>query len=296
MTPRFKVFYERFIEAFGMDAIKIPATAVKFFKKDEHVPDEIWEYHPNEITLTSCQAARQSFLGDVVCLSLENIGCVAAAITFGLVDENQVTPIGDSRVYTDIMRKQSGLGEQFVPPTPRDFTDGIVYACHDSGHHDFCLFGADDCGRFKTVEIAQKAIREMTAIQPATTKAVFLFTPDFNDVAVEPDVIVLSPRPIELARIVQAYHFSTGERITGTMGAVRVVNSDLIVRPYLTHEINVSVYCVGARLIAQFGPNRMGMGMPYSKFREIVSAMEESKTGYPFHMYPGAVEITETDV
>ena len=44
------------------------------------------------------------------------------------------------------------------------------------------------------------------------------------------------------------------------MGAVRAVNSDLIARPYLTGEINVSPYCLGSRLVAGFEANYMGPG------------------------------------
>jgi uncharacterized protein (DUF169 family) len=128
----------------------------------------------------------------------------------------------------------------------------------------------------------------MTAIQPATTQAVFLFALDFDDEDVEPDVVVLSVRPVELARIIQAYQFHSGKRVTASMGGLRVVNSDLIVRPYLTQEMNVSTYCLGARLIAEFEADRMGIGMPYHIFGDIVRGMEDSKGGFPFHLYPGA--------
>lgn len=72
------------------------------------------------------------------------------------------------------------------------------------------------------------------------------------------------------------------------MGAVRVVNSDIIVRPYLTQKINFASYCIGARLIAEYDPNHLGIGIPFSIFKDIVQGMEDSKTGYPFPLYPGA--------
>ena len=71
------------------------------------------------------------------------------------------------------MKDQSGLKDNFNPPTPKDFTDGIVYACKEAGWLDFCLFGNNDAGRFKNREIAQKAIKEMTAIQPPVMKGLF---------------------------------------------------------------------------------------------------------------------------
>jgi uncharacterized protein (DUF169 family) len=72
------------------------------------------------------------------------------------------------------------------------------------------------------------------------------------------------------------------------MGGLRVVNSDLIVRPYLTQEMNVSTFCLGARLIAEFEADRMGIGMPYGMFADVVQGMEDSAGGFPFAAYPGA--------
>jgi uncharacterized protein (DUF169 family) len=129
---------------------------------------------------------------------------------------------------------------------------------------------------------------DMIAIQPATTQAVFLFALDYEDEDVEPDVVVLSVRPVELTRIIQAYQFHTGNRVNASMGGLRVVNSDLIVRPYLTQEMNVSTFCLGARLIAEFEADRMGIGMPFSMFKGVVQGMEDSAGGFPFSAYPGA--------
>jgi uncharacterized protein (DUF169 family) len=78
------------------------------------------------------------------------------------------------------------------------------------------------------------------------------------------------------------------------MGGLRVVNSDLIVRPYLTQEMNVSTYCLGARLIGGFEAERMGVGMPYGIFKDIVQGMEDSKGGFPFAAYPGAADAVRT--
>lgn len=268
--------------------LEIPISAVKFYKINENIPEKVKETFTNNVSLTSCQAYKQSSLGDAVLITIDNIGCIAAAISFGLVDQNQTEPLKGSRVYTDIMKEGSSHKEKFTAPSPKDFTDGIVYACKDSGKMDFALFGKDDSGRFAKKETAKHAVAEMTAIQPANIQGVFFYSPDFDKEEITPDVVVMSVRPVELTRIIQAYQFNSGKRVNASIGPVRAVNSDLIVRPYLTQEINITPYCVGARLIAQLDADRMGIGMPYSIFKEIVNGMEESKTGYPFHLYPGA--------
>ncbi len=268
--------------------MEIPAVGVRFFRQGASIPEGVQSYAPSALTLTSCQAVRQAELGDTVLLNLDNIGCIAAAISFGLVDQHQAHPLQGSRVYTELMHKQSGQENAFLPPTPKDFTEGVVYACQSSGRRDFCLFGARDQGRFKDQDTARSAVADMMAIQPAVMEAVFFYPPDFHEPELVPEVVVLSVRPVELTRIIQAYQYRTGKRLEASMGGLRAVNSDLIVRPYLTQQINLSPYCLGARLIAKFDANRLGIGIPYAVFTALVEGMEESMGGYPFHAYPGA--------
>jgi uncharacterized protein (DUF169 family) len=285
--------YERMIDALGVEDLSVPTACVKFYKQGEEIPAGVLEYEPSGLTLTSCQSTRQAGFGDSVLLTPKSIGCVAAAITFGLVEKNQDKPMGDSLVYTDIMKEQAGDKEHFTPPTPKDFTEGTVYACTAAGRPEFALFGAEDTGRYDSPETARRAMDDMIAIQPATTQAVFLYALDFDDENIEPDVVVLSVRPVELTRIIQAYQFHSGNRVNASMGGLRVVNSDLIVRPYLTQEMNVSTYCLGARLIGGFEADRMGIGMPYEMFKDVVQGMEDSKGGFPFPLYPGAAASTD---
>lgn len=280
--------YSILIENMGVPGLQIPLTAVKFYRGEETIPEEIMAYAPENISLTSCQASKQAALGDPVCLTKTNIGCIAAAISFGIVDQNDENPMEGPRVYTDIMKDHADDKKKFSPPSPKDFTDGLVYACRESGHSEFALFGSDDSGRYNSAETAKRAIADMSAIQPADTKAVFFFPSEFDKIEITPDVVVLSVRPVELTRIIQAYQYNTGKRVNSSMGAVRVVNSDLIVRPYLTGKINVSTYCVGARLIGQYEGGRLGIGMPWEDFLITSKGMEDSRTGYPFHLYPDA--------
>ena len=90
--------------------------------------------------------------------------------------------MGDSLVYTDVMKGQSGLEEDFKPPTPKDFTEGTVYACTAAGRPDFALFGKNDSGRFQSPSYrSSQAMSDMMAIQPATTQAVFIYAKDFDE-------------------------------------------------------------------------------------------------------------------
>jgi uncharacterized protein (DUF169 family) len=289
MIDPFDVLMKRLKAGMQVPNLEIPACGVKIFRKDDRVPDSVSRYQPDQMTITSCHAIRAAMLDDAVYLTETSIGCIAGAISLGLVEKEQKTPLAGSRVYTEIMRRSSGKGEAFVPPAPSDFTDGTVYACKDAGIDDFSLFGKEDSGRFKKREIASAAISEMPAIQPPTTQGIFYFSPAFADIRIVPDVVILSLRPVELCRVLQGYQYETGKRVKADIGSLRAGCSDLIAYPYLSGEINFSPYCLGARLIARFEGDRMGLSLPYPLFQLMVKGVEESTTGFPFQEYPGAV-------
>jgi uncharacterized protein (DUF169 family) len=276
-------------DAMGIAGLKIPTTYVRLYRHDEALPEILTQYYTTEETLTSCQAARHASHGHPVLLSLDNIGCIAAAISLGLVDQDSESSlVQPPRLYTNIMQEQSGLDDAFNPPSPKEFTSGRVYACQQAQRPEYCLFGTEDSGRFKDVETARSAVEQMAVIQPPTTKHVFFFSSDFEDANIEPDVVILNVRPVELTKIIQGFQFITGKRIHASIGALRGVPSDLIAWPYLNQEINVSTYCLGARILAGFEADRLGIGIPYRQFELVISGMEQSRTGYPFHHYPGA--------
>lgn len=279
---------ERLIKAMEVPHLRLPAAGVRIFKQDEEVPREVVKYQPDGMTVTSCHATRATMLDEAVYLTADSIGCIAAAISLGLVDEHQSSPLKGPRDYTEIMKKNSGKGDEFVPPSPLKFTNGTVYACRDSKAEEFALFGKEDSGRYAKREIARKAVSDMLSLQPPTTRGVFYFPPTFDDTRITPDVVVLSLRPVELCRLIQGYQFLTGNRVRADVGGLRAGCSDLIVRPYLLGEINFSPYCLGARLIAKFEGDRMGMGFPFSFLEVIVEGTEKSRTGFPFPQYPGA--------
>ena len=86
--------YQEMITAMNVEGLEIPIAGVKFYDQADTIPEAVSDCVPDGITLTSCQSARQAGFGDSVLLNAKSIGCVAAAITFGLVNKDQDKPDG----------------------------------------------------------------------------------------------------------------------------------------------------------------------------------------------------------
>ena len=105
---RISDLYGRMIDAMGVEDLTIPTAGVKFYKQGDDIPAGVRGYEPQGLTLTSCQSTRQAGFGDSVLLTPKSIGCVAAAITFGLVDKDQDQAMGESLV---VYRYHEGPGQ-----------------------------------------------------------------------------------------------------------------------------------------------------------------------------------------
>ncbi len=280
--------YAEMIRGFGVEGLEIPVGYVKLFASTDTIPEVATACAPDEETLTVCQAVRHAMLDQPVLLHQDNIGCIAAAISLGLVDAEQqeaLAPASPPRTYMRQMASQSGLGSAFQPPAPQDFTNGTVYACHDAGRPEFGLFGPEDSGRFNCVATARRAVGAMDAIQPPTMQGIFFYPNGFKELDLLPDIVILNVRPVELTKLLQSYQYVTGRPIRAHMNPLRAVDADLIARPYLTGEINISSYCLGARTLACFDGDRMGIGIPLGAFERLLEGMVASATGYPYPAY-----------
>ena len=132
--------HSRLMAAFDLEGLTIPTIFIKIYNQDETLPAQVEECYSDEESIMSCQAARHAASGNPVLLTIDNVGCVAAAISLGLVDQDQAEPLEGNRVYTCVMHERTHMDPDWQAPSPRDFTQGRVYACHDAGTRDYCLF------------------------------------------------------------------------------------------------------------------------------------------------------------
>jgi uncharacterized protein (DUF169 family) len=275
MPPTFPEAYRRYMAAFGVPELPdVTAVGVKLVRRGEAPPPEA---SPLEMAYTWCYAVKQAAKGEVPLVTRETCGCVMAAIALGLVDEDEPEPLPGFRQYSRHME---------TAPAPIDYKEGRVFGCAAAGRMDLALYGADDPGRFGSVEAARRAYAGMPKIQPACMDAAVAFPPEEDLAGLVPDVVILALTPRETVRTVQALTYATGERFEISTLGVGGFSVDLTAAPYVTGRPNGSFMCVGARVIARWDGNLNGLGLPWPHFLAMVEGMEASAKGYPFARYP----------
>ena len=268
----FKEASTRFM--FGEQEPLIRPIGVKLITKGKEVPKgtkTTEEYQG----IPWCEAVRIAGMkGEAVVINRDNVGCPAAGIALGLVDQYQNEPLGGKRKYTDLMEE---------PASPADFTNGLVYACKDSGNMQFALFGSADTGRYETLGAALRAVSGMTAIQPAIMDAAVAYPADKLEIM--PDVVILAVTPKQALLAIQGYNFLSGNRFEMSTIGIRGVCADLTALPFLEQKLNGSFFCLGARAVGGWSGSLLGLGMPFSIFQTMVIGMEKSSPGFPYKAY-----------
>ncbi len=269
----FKDVSMRYMDVFGEHEWEVRPVGVKLIAKGKRVPEGAKAAEPG---MPWCEAVRIAATnGEAVVITKDNVGCPAAAIALGLVDQYQNEPLKGKRKYTDLMEE---------PASPADFTNGLVYACKDSGNMQFALFGSDDTGRYETLGAALRAVSGMTAIQPANMDAAVAYSAD--KLAITPDVVILAVTPKQALLAIQGYNFRAGNRFEMSTIGIRGVCADLTALPFLEQKLNGSFFCLGARAVGGWDGNLLGLGMPFLIFQTMVMGMEKSSPGFPYKAYP----------
>jgi uncharacterized protein (DUF169 family) len=277
----FAALFRGLLSAFEDADVKIPCCGLKFVKQEEPDLTDVFSRSPRWLeafprSLASCGYSYKAAKGGwTLRVTAESIGCPAGAMSLGLVARDS-TQSFEGGCYLKSMGK---------PATPADFSAGYVYAPHQSKHPEFALFGEEDCGRYETLQAAQKSVAEMPLIPPVM-KAVYYYHPLLSELDVDPDLVHLYCTPLQAMRLVQGYCYPTGERFTMSCIGIRGVSCDMTSLPYVTGKINGTFLCLGARGITGWEEQYVGFGMPFPRFEELVSGVEKSRTGFPYRIFP----------
>ncbi len=99
----FKDVSTRYMDVFGEEAMAVRPVGVKLIAKGKVVPEGA---KAAEQGMLWCEAVRIAAMNDeAVVITRDNVGCPAAGIALGLVDQYQNEPLNGKRKYTDLMEE-----------------------------------------------------------------------------------------------------------------------------------------------------------------------------------------------
>ena len=99
-------------------------------------------------------------------------------------------------------------------------------------------------------------------------------------------VVILAVTPKQALLAIQGYNFLSGNRFEMSTIGIRGVCADLTALPFLDQKLNGSFFYLGARALAGWGGNLLGLGMPFAIFQQMVTGMEKSAESFPYIVYP----------
>lgn len=91
-----------------------------------------------------------------------------------------------------------------------------------------------------------------------------------------PDVVIVVGSSYNVMRLIQGHGYFNGYTNNLRTVGLQAVCQDLTTYPYNTEDINISLLCPGTRLVADWVPNEIGIGIPYAKWAEVVQGVIET--------------------
>ena len=133
---------------------------------------------------------------------------------------------------------------------------------------------------YSSVAVARRMRENIKSLHrmPVSTYGVAIVP--LKDCRQTPDVIIILTNPLQTMRIIQGYEYHRGIKPVIDMGAMQAMCSELTVSPYLTGDLNVSVFCPSTRMLCKWKPSDMAVGMPFEVFSRTVEGVVATKPSY----------------
>lgn len=91
-----------------------------------------------------------------------------------------------------------------------------------------------------------------------------------------PDIVIIVSSTYNIMRMIQGHGYFNGYTNNLRTVGLQAVCQDLTTYPYNTQDINISLLCPGTRLVANWQPNEIGIGVPFKKWYEVVQGVIET--------------------
>ena len=133
-------------------------------------------------------------------------------------------------------------------------------------------------GMYTSPEAAKNTIDQRPSLEVGSIEAIAVSP--LSKSRIKPDVVVVTGTPEQVFWLLPAAtSFSVGGRVTFEMASVQAACADTTLIPYLTGNLNISLGCFGCRKTTDIAPEEMLVGIPGTKLKEIVAAVDKMKEG-----------------
>ena len=106
---------------------------------------------------------------------------------------------------------------------------------------------------------------------PAVTYGVV--TGPLEDFTEMPDVVIVYSNPEQAMKLVEGFTYFEGRPPKIRYGAMQAFCSELTAYPYLTGEMNISLFCPSTRMLGKWGCDEMAVGIPFDRFYHVLDGM-----------------------
>ena len=128
-------------------------------------------------------------------------------------------------------------------------------------------------GMYKNEEISKSINDDMLFLDEKLEGMAVMPLENFQE---QPDIIIVIGDSYNIMRLIQGHAYHNGYTNNLRTVGLQAVCQDLTTYPYLTQDINISLLCPGTRLVADWKPNEIGIGIPFKKWYEMVDGVIET--------------------
>lgn len=128
-------------------------------------------------------------------------------------------------------------------------------------------------GIYKDQETSKSINDDMKFIKDRPAGIAVMPLEDYKE---DPDVVIVVGSSYNVMRMIQGHGFFNGYTNNLRTVGLQAVCQDLTTYPYNTEDINISLLCPGTRLVADWVENEIGIGIPFSKWFEVVEGVKET--------------------
>lgn len=92
----------------------------------------------------------------------------------------------------------------------------------------------------------------------------------------DPDIVITVSSSFNIMRLIQGHGYFNGYTNNLRTVGLQAVCQDLTTYTYNTKDINISLLCPGTRLVADWVPDEIGIGIPFEKWYELVEGVKQT--------------------